>query len=155
MRRNPLALKLYMDMYLAEVAKMSFKRGENMRGYKMLYNVANGIFAAGKIGEVLYKQQGNKRNGIYKTNLLANTCKILDILAQYTPEENREAFGARASKSKLYLETCNNLNRHFSTYAKSFDAEKIAQAFNIIKPILGGDEKRIVDKMLKIYDALV
>lgn len=33
--------------------------------------------------------------------------------------------------------------------------KKIAQAFNIIKPILGGDEKRIVDKMLKIYDALV
>ena len=142
-------------MDLAAVGKMSFKRGENMRGYKMLFNVANGIFAAGKIGEVLYSQQSNKRNEMHKANPLTSTCKILDILVQYAPEEKKEVFGERAMKSKLYLETCNDLNEHFSTYAKRIDASKIAQALNIIKPILGDNEKRIVDKMLKLYDAIV
>lgn len=138
-----------------EINKISYKRGENMVGYKMLYIVANGIFAAGKIGEVLYSQQHNKRKGIYRSNPLTDSCKILDILMKYAPEEKKKTFGSRAMKSKLYLETCNSINRHFSTYARDFDADKMAQALNIIKPVLGGNEKRIVDKILKVYDALV
>jgi hypothetical protein len=126
---------------------------KTLRGYSTLYNIANGIYAAAKISEVLYLQQNRK--GMHKTNPLTGACKILDILAQYAPQEERKVLGAKLMNGKLCLEACNNINKHFSTYAKNFDADKIAQALSIIKPVLGGEEKRIVDKMLKVYDALV
>ena len=59
----------------------------------MLFNVANGIFAAGKIGEAVFTTS-NKRNEMHKANPLTSTCKILDILVQYAPEE-KEVFGER------------------------------------------------------------
>ena len=141
-------------IYLVITYKTSFKRGENMKEHKMLYNVANGIFAAGKIGEVLYLRQNSKRNEKGRVTPITSMCKILDILAQYAPEEERETFGAEIMKSKMYLETCNNLGRHFSTYARSIDANKTVEAINMIKPILGSDERRIAERILRLYDAL-
>ncbi|MDQ2086851.1 hypothetical protein RBH29_10480 [Herbivorax sp. ANBcel31] len=136
------------------MSKISFERGENMDGYKTLYNIANGIFAAGKIGEVLYSPSGNERNQIDTTNTITNACEILDILSRYAPEEQREALGEVAKKGKLCLETCNNLNRHFSTYTRGVDIKKTVEALNIIKPIFGNRERMIVDRVLKLYEAL-
>ncbi|TYQ16209.1 UNVERIFIED_CONTAM: hypothetical protein Cloal_2731 [Acetivibrio alkalicellulosi] len=126
-----------------------------MYNYKALYDVANGIFAAGKIGEVLNLNPSNDRNQIATTSPIDSICKVLDILAQHAPNEQREILGIAAQKSKLYLDTYTNLDRHFNTYRSSkMNIDKIIETLGIIHPVLGSREKNIIDKILKLYQVL-
>lgn len=123
-----------------------------MNEFKKLYDLANGIYAAGRIREVIEFAQSSETRGMDNLNPIAAFTQILEILAQYSPERQRNIFGQTANRGKVYMEVFNNLNQRLSTYREKsiLNRNDIVNTLTILEPVLGMREKAIIDKIVEL-----
>ena len=124
-----------------------------MNGYKNLYDLANGIFAAGRIGEVLNTAHSKNTRGIDSTNTVFVISRILDILSEYAPDRQKGILGEVANKSRVYMDVCNKLNQNISTYRNDrVDTNNIINTLTILHPVLNSQQKMLIDRIIKLNE---
>lgn len=125
-----------------------------MNEFKNLYDLANGIFAAGRIGEVISSAHINETRGMDNSNPISVFTRILEILAEYSPEKQRNILGQTANRGRLYMEVFNKLNQTLSTYREKsiIDRNDIVNTLAILQPVLSSREKVLIDKIIKLNE---
>ncbi|MFZ5987258.1 MAG: hypothetical protein ACOYWZ_09075 [Bacillota bacterium] len=125
-----------------------------MNGYKNLYDLANGIYAAGRIREVLNSTRSGETRGLDDTNIIQAFSRILDILSEYAPEKQRNILVGTANKSRIYMDVFKNLNQNLNTYRgnRRLDRNNIVNTLTILQPVLGPRERILIDKIVKLNE---
>lgn len=125
-----------------------------MNGYKNLYDLANGIYAAGRIREVLNSTRIGETRGLNDTNIIQAFSRILDILSEYAPEKQRNILAGTANKSRIYMDVFKNLNQNLNTYRgnRRLDRNNIVNTLTILQPVLGPRERILIDKIVKLNE---
>ncbi|MGI6777930.1 MAG: hypothetical protein ACOX7R_07945 [Acetivibrionales bacterium] len=123
--------------------------------YKILENVANGIYAACKIQDT-YKSrlQRNSEAAVIQDNI-STLNQMLQILADYSPEMHRNKLGEAISKSSQFSSAYRNLKKHFiSARNQRMNKDLIIKAISTVKPIVDNRRKAALDKALRINEIL-
>jgi len=127
-----------------------------MDKYQKLEQITNGINAAYKIksaGNLLTERDSENHRKTINVDLLI---KMLSIIAEYSPESQRDTFYENLQKSTVYHNTYRNLKQHIKNIQtnRHLDSEGLAKTLEIVKPILAKDRRNLVEKMLQIHEIL-
>ncbi|MCX7842342.1 MAG: hypothetical protein N2489_04635 [Clostridia bacterium] len=124
-----------------------------MNGYGYLYELANGIYAAGRIGEVINSAGSKQTRAAGGADPVCVLGRILEILSQYAPERQRGVLGEAAKRSRVCNEIYRNLNQSLNTYRNGrLDRNNLVKTLAIMQPLLGKRERVIIDKLVKLND---
>ncbi len=123
--------------------------------YNILESIANGIYAAGKIQDTYRsRQQRNSESTVFPDNV-STLNRLLQILADYSPQMHRGKLGEAISKSNELSSAYKDLKRHFSTARnQKIDKDLIIKTLNTVKPIVNNRRKTVLDKALRIHEIL-
>jgi len=124
-----------------------------MTMYHGLYELANGIYAAGRIGEALNMSRGSMTRSFDGPNIVTVLSRILEILSEYAPEKQRSILGDAVNRSRVYLDVYQNLNQTLNTYrSRGPDKNQFVNTLTILQPVLGRKERILIDKIVKLNE---
>ena len=109
-----------------------------MDKYRKLEQITNGINAAYKIksaGNSFTRKDSENREKKNNVDLLI---QMLSVIAEYSPESQRDTFSNNLQKSTVYHNTYRNLKQHIENIQtnRQLDSDGLARTLEIVKPIL-------------------
>jgi len=121
-----------------------------------LEQITNGINAAYKIKNVRDSLTQNDSNDRQEINNVDFLMQMLSVIAEYSPEPHNNTISKKLEKSAVYHNTYKNLKQHIKDIQtnRQVDTEGLAKTLEIVRPILDGDKRSFVDKMLQIQKIL-
>ena len=132
-----------------------------MDNRKNLYSIANAIYAADKIRNLLKRVQGMQDNSISGKRAyddMAIFGEIIRVIADYFPDSDnyrRNSLRETVDKCALYGNAYKKLKQHMiSTRNEGLTDTKIIEALVAIKPLIKGKRRTMIDKALEIYEIL-
>jgi threonine synthase len=78
----------------------------------------------------------------------------LQIMGRYSSRNYRKPLSDTAQKCGCYTETYRNLQKLFNTRSPQMNIDFIAQTMDTIRPVLGSRNRPVVEKLLRIYNAV-
>lgn len=127
-----------------------------MNKYQKLEQITNGINAAYKIRSVTNSLNQRDSESRQETNNVEILMQILSIIAQYSPEPQRNSLNDRLEKATVYQNTYKNLKQHLKSMRseRHVDSDGVAKTLEIVKPIIVGERRNIIEKALQIHEIL-
>lgn len=125
-----------------------------MANYKKLEYITNGINAAKKIRSI--KNTSSNTRGSEDKDTISMINRVLEIIADYSPPEQKNLLASNIQKGALYGNTYRDLKSHIKKVqnTRSTNPEGIVRTLDIIKPIVDKDKRRMIEKILRVYEAL-
>lgn len=130
-----------------------------MNNNKYLQSIANGIYAADKINNLLKAQNTRSDNmaGAAARNI-SIFGEIIKIIADYLPTDNNyreNNLKDIISRSSTYGNTYSQLKQHLlAAKGERLSNNQLAETLSIVKPLLQDKPRSTVDKVLKIYEII-
>lgn len=116
-------------------------------------NITNSLNAASKIKAI---QKSSTRSGSDNSIFPINPdmlSEILKIIASHSPNTFRGPLGETCERCDTYINTYRKLKQHlYSTKKQKLNMDKFVKSLQIMHPVLGSNEKLMVEKILKIYE---
>jgi len=121
-----------------------------------LQAIANSIHAAGKIKSTYESyMRSDGENPVFpdKLSVIKN---ILNIISEYSPEEQRRNMERTINKADVYSNTYKNLKQHLAnSRSHKLNKENFVKTLEIVRPLAGNREKYMIDKILRLYDLFI
>lgn len=127
-----------------------------MDKYQKLEQITNGINAAYKIQNArnsFSQRRQNERAEISNIDLLL---QMLSVIAEYSPEPQRNSLNDRLEKSTVYHTTYKNLKQHVKGIQENrqIDSNGIVKTLEIVKPVMDRDKRSLIEKVVQIHQIL-
>ncbi|NLD45721.1 MAG: hypothetical protein GX660_00785 [Clostridiaceae bacterium] len=127
-----------------------------MNNYKKLDYITRGINAANGIRSIKNSTKTETRDTSDKPDTLSMLSQMLDVIAQYYPDDRNQELGDRLHKSTIYGETYRSLKQHVRTLKSSdrMERDDLIKTLKIIKPVVDTRKKQFIEKLVKIHEIL-
>lgn len=130
-----------------------------MDNSKYLQSIANGIYAADKVRNLLKTTNTRSNN---TSEMVAHTISVLGeiikVIADYLPAENSyrgSNIQEIINRSTVYGNTYSQLKQHlFNAKEGRLKQGRILETLEIVSPLLKDEPKITIDKVLKIYEII-
>jgi hypothetical protein len=130
-----------------------------MNNSKYLQSIANGIYAADKVRNLLETTnvRSNTPSGVVG-NRIAVLGEIIKVIANYLPVENSQRgsnIQELVNKSTMCGNTYSQLKQHlFHAKEGRLKQGQLIETLAIVRPLLKDEPRVTVDKVLKIYEII-
>lgn len=127
-----------------------------MNNYKKLDYITRGINAANSIRSIKNSAVTDTMERSEKPDTLSMLSQMLDVIAQYYPNDRDQTIGDRLHKSTIYGETYRSLKQHVRTLKSNnrIERDDLIKTLKIIKPVVNTKKKQFIEKLVKIHEIL-
>ncbi len=127
-----------------------------MNKYQKLEQITNGINAAYKIRSATNSLNQRGSESQQEINNVELLMQMLSVIAQYSPEPQRNSLNDRLEKTTIYQNTYKNLKQHLKSMQseRHVDSDGFVKTLEIVKPVINGEKRNIIEKVLQIHEIL-
>lgn len=127
-----------------------------MDKYQKLEQITNGINAAYKIQNARNSFSQRKQNERAETSNIDLLLQMLRVIAEYSPEPQRNSISDRLERSTAYHTTYKNLKQHVKGIQQNrhIDSNSFVKTLEIVKPVMDKDKRSVIEKVVQIYQIL-
>ena len=127
-----------------------------MDRYETLEQLTKSLNAAGRIHRLLSSHLREEAGSYARPDLLAVANEILKVIAENSPGRKREALERAINEGNAYSNAYRDLRHHVSAIrSRRNDIRSWIKAFEALKPILGHEQRILIEKISKIYEILI
>jgi hypothetical protein len=82
--------------------------------------------------------------------------QMLSVIAQYSPEPQRNTLNDKLQKTTVYQNTYKNLKQHLKNMQseRHVSSDGLIRTLEIVKPAVSEDRRNIIEKVLQIHKIL-
>lgn len=126
-----------------------------MNNQEFLSYIANGIYAAQKIRGMQDSYLRRDENATVRSSGLEVINDIIKVIAEYFPGNDRSMLDRITYTSEIYSNAYRGLKSFITeSRGKSPDINSIMRLLVTMKPILGNNQKVMIDKVTRIYEII-
>lgn len=129
-----------------------------MDRFAALLNLANSIYAFNKLHDIYNRTVMSDNRGEISSNRadilparVEMLSQMLDAVSQYSPESYKSRIGDTSGRIKLYNNTYRSLRQHIDiNRGKRPDIDNVIKTLEIIRPMINGNNRKTIEKVLQI-----
>ncbi len=127
-----------------------------MNKYQKLEQITNGINAAYKIKTATNSLNQRSSESGQEISNVELIMQMLSVIAQYSPEPQRNSLNDRLQRTTIYQNTYKNLKQHLKSMQseRHVNSDGLVKTLEIVKPAISGDRRNLIEKVLQIHEIL-